>query len=74
MNEGIPLGVKSTISHKVSVLNKAPRRNFTFTFNRQVFELQVQIVLEFTPLLVTCYKGDEIKGDKMEKERRTHGA
>jgi hypothetical protein len=32
MNEGTPLGVKSTISHKASVLNKAPQRNFTFTF------------------------------------------
>jgi hypothetical protein len=35
MNEGTPLGVKSTISHKASVLNKAPQRNFTLPFTYQ---------------------------------------
>jgi hypothetical protein len=37
MNEGTPLGSKSTVSHKASVLNKAPQRNVTFTFYDTIF-------------------------------------
>jgi hypothetical protein len=32
MNEGIPLGSRVQQAAKASVLNKAPQRNFTFTF------------------------------------------